>query len=71
MKYECIKVELFLHELSWVLERESMHVIAQQLSGELVVGDITSKVRGGRKPCKTEFLTFSFMFSLHFKQKRL
>lgn len=43
-----------------MLEKESMHVIAQQLSGELVVSDTTSKVRGGRKPCKTEFFDIQF-----------
>lgn len=32
-----------------------MHAIAQQLSGELVVSDITSKVRRGENPVKLNF----------------
>ena len=29
-----------------------MHVIAQQLPGELIVSDITAKVRGEKKPVR-------------------
>lgn len=45
-----------------------MHVIAQQLPGELIVSDITVKVRGENKTCKIESLAFSFMFSVYLKE---
>ena len=43
--------------LEWVCQNlsSSIIMIAQQLSGELVVSDITSKVRQGENPVKLNF----------------